>query len=84
MAEPMKVTIELADNPLAGLPGQVDFTVTISSDPDLELPDGKLPDPSTLSPALLAATEAIVHIVGLTHEAAFFHIAAGGQVGGAN
>jgi hypothetical protein len=78
VSKPTVVTITVADNPLRGMPGQNDITVTVSSDPDLELPaDGSLPDPATLPLSILYATEAIAHLAGLTHETALIRIAQG-------
>lgn len=72
------VTITLVDNPLAGRPGQTDYTLTISADPDIETgPNGELPPPESLSPATLAAVMAVAEIAKISLEASFVHIAKG-------
>lgn len=73
MTPPRKVTLEFADNPLAGLPGQTDVTITITGDPSIPLtPDGT-PDPALLeSPAFCAAVAAVAHVSAVAHETAFY------------
>lgn len=79
-APPTVVTITVADNPLRGVPGQNDITVTVSSEPDLKLPsDGSLPDPATLPLSVLYATEAIAHLAGMTAETALMMIGQSGD-----
>jgi hypothetical protein len=78
VTEPTVVTITVADNPMRGMPGQNDITVTVSSEPDLPMPaDGSLPDPATLPLSILYATEALAHLAGITAETALIKIAQG-------
>lgn len=76
MAEPHVVTMTIADNPLAHLPDQTDFTITFSCEPDIDW-SGELPDPETLPPAVLAAVAMLAHISDLAYETAFVQIASG-------
>lgn len=72
---PTTVTMKIADNPLAGLPGQVDYTITVSSEPDLPFKSGDpLPDPDDMPLSILAATAMLAHIAGLSYEAAFINV----------
>lgn len=73
MAEPLTFTLRVADNPLAGRPGQNDITVTVAGEPELPLrPDGTLnPDDHARlleSPAFCATVAALAHLVELTAE----------------
>jgi hypothetical protein len=78
VAEPTVVTMTIAENPLAGQPGQNDLTITISSVPDLKLPaDGSTPAADDVPIAILAATEMVAHVCGLAHEAVLHTIKPG-------
>lgn len=77
---PTVVTIQIAENPMAGLPGQNDLTITVSSEPDMEFREGQpLPDPDDVPLAVVAAIECLHHLTGLTHEAAFVMVAKGSE-----
>lgn len=72
MAEPMTVTITIADNPLAGRPGQANLTMTVSSEPDLDLPeDGSLPDPESAPLPVVIAFEMVRHVTSMMGAASF-------------
>lgn len=77
-AAPLKVVLEFADNPLAGMPGHNDLIITVKSDPDIPLqPDGS-PDPRLLeSGAYCAAVAALAHVAGIAHSTALMTIARG-------
>ena len=73
---PTKVTMVIEDNPMRGLPGQNDFQITLSAEPDIPM-GGQLPDPDELPLSVLAAIEMLHHLTGMSHEAAFIKVAKG-------
>lgn len=80
MAQPVKVTLEISDNPMAGRQGQTDFNIVVSCDPDLDLsnvPEGQMPDPEGLPLPIVVAIEMIQHITGMAHEAVFIQMVRG-------
>lgn len=78
--KPFTVTMVLADNPMKGMPGQSDYTITVSSEPDFNYKPGQpLPDIETMPIPLVAAIEMIAHVAGLSYEASMLLVARGDQ-----
>lgn len=79
---PTTVTITIRDNPLRLMPGQPDIQIEVSSEPDLELPEGGLPSADDVPLPLLAAIEMLAHVGGMAHETVLYTIARGETIGG--
>jgi hypothetical protein len=82
--KPLKMTVVFADNPLAGLPGQNDLTITISGEPDIPLGPGGRADSALMeqlleSPAFCAVIECMAHVAGLAAETVLMSMARGSQ-----
>lgn len=77
------MTVLVADNPLRGLPGQTDLTITVSGEPDLPLPGGEV-DEATMnrlleSPAFCAVVSMLGHVAGIAAETVVMSMARGSE-----
>lgn len=68
-----KVTIEITDNPMRGLPGQSDFLTIVASDPLLPLPISE-ETVEGLTPAQMAAIKAVSTLADSTYETAWLRL----------
>lgn len=68
-----KITLTIEDNPMRGLPGQPDFLTIVSSDPLLPLPVSE-ETVEGLTPAQMAAIQAVSKIADSTYETAWLRL----------